>query len=469
MTRLNRPMAHVAETHEGGRADPHLTPLAELRKAVATCLLWEPTFYESGDSIATRIAALCQHVAPQEIAALAVEARTTWKLRHVPLWLCVQLLRRVNIPPPHPRDWALLVRETIAAVIRRPDEMAELVRLYWHAHGGRKMLPRQLKAGLAHAFQRFSEFQLAKWNRPDVVKLRDVLFLCHAKPKEDAQARLWKRLIAGELTTPDTWEVALSAGKDKRETWTRLLSEGRLGYIALLMNLRNMLEANVDQALIESCLIEGAAGSWALPFRFVSALRAAPRLLRALDTAMERAVTTQRDKGELRPVSGSTALVVDVSGSMDDVLSSGRRKAGSTPTTRLDAASALAVLCGVLCPQLRVFTFSESLIEIPPYRGLALIGAIATSQQHRGTYLGASLNTLRDKAPDTQAFDRLLVITDEQAHDALPPCWAPHGYVLNVAPYKPGLETQGTWQRINGFSERVLDWMMAHESETNDG
>jgi len=51
-------------------------------------------------------------------------------------------------------------------------------------------------------------------------------------------------LVAGELATPDTWEVALSAGAsvDKREAWERLLAENKLGAQALLRNLRNMAE-----------------------------------------------------------------------------------------------------------------------------------------------------------------------------------------------------------------------------------
>ena len=105
-----------------------------------------------------------------------------------------------------------------------------------------------MKKGLAAAFPKFDEYALAKYDRGGPVKLRDVLFLAHAKPRDEAQAEVWKRLIAGELTTPDTWEVALSSsGADKREAWERLLREQKLGALALLRNLRNMREAGVDE------------------------------------------------------------------------------------------------------------------------------------------------------------------------------------------------------------------------------
>ena len=65
------------------------------------------------------------------------------------------------------------------------------------------------------------------------MKHRDVPFLCHAKPQHEAQAALWKKLVENTLESPDTWEVALSAGKDKRENFERLLHEGKLGGPAL--------------------------------------------------------------------------------------------------------------------------------------------------------------------------------------------------------------------------------------------
>ena len=66
------------------------------------------------------------------------------------------------------------------------------------------------------------------------VERRDVLFLCHAKLKDAEQAAVWKKLVENTLEPPDTWEVALSAGKDKRENFQRLLREGELGGMAVL-------------------------------------------------------------------------------------------------------------------------------------------------------------------------------------------------------------------------------------------
>src|SRR5271155_4039205 len=199
-------------THEGAVAQ-QVSPKAELRRTVLTCLLWEDVFYEKGSDIASRIAALVRANTANDIAALAREARMEMQLRHVPLFLTRELARRKGAGP--------LVAETLESVIQRADELSEFVALYWKEQ--KQPLSAGVKRGLARAFAKFDAYQLAKYNRDSAVKLRDVLFLCHAKPKDAAQADAWKKLVAGTLEAPDTWEVALSARKGKKETFERLL------------------------------------------------------------------------------------------------------------------------------------------------------------------------------------------------------------------------------------------------------
>jgi len=323
------PVGPKAETHEGGRADAFQKTLEELTRAVSACLLFENTFYESGTGIAERIADLCGQVAPEDVSKLAIRARHDLKLRHVPLWLCAQLAKRHR---------GRLVSDTIQAVIRRPDEMGELIALYTgkKERGKPAHLNRSLRKGIARAYPRFDAYQLGKWNRDAAVTLRDVMFLCHPKPKDEAQAAVWKALIDKTLPAPDTWEVALSSGADKQATWTRLLTPDETGrrklpYMARLMNLRNMIEAQVDLGLIRQALMDGAERSWALPFRFVTAAKHAPSLADALNEAMLRAIQPEPN------LPGMTYIILDVSGSMDDVLSA------KSTMCRWEAASALGV------------------------------------------------------------------------------------------------------------------------------
>src|SRR5215471_17772099 len=241
MARINIPWMKSGglRTHEGAPAR-QVTPELQLRRSVLACMLWEDQFYEDGVAIAGRIRELVAQVPAEKVAALAIEAREKMKLRHAPLLLVREMARL--------KTHRHLVSESLVRVVQRADELAEFVALYWS--DGKQPLSAQVKKGLAGAFTKFDEYALAKYNRAAPVKLRDVLFLSHAKPVDQAQADLWKRLVDGELATPDTWEVALSAGEDKRAVWERLLRENKLGALALLRNLRNMEGTQVDGALV---------------------------------------------------------------------------------------------------------------------------------------------------------------------------------------------------------------------------
>jgi len=433
------PLPVQVRTHEGGPATT-FSPQDQLRRAVLSCLLWEKNFYESGETIAQRIARLVKEVDPAYTMALARVARTQFKLRHVPLYLCVQLLARRNV-----RD----LDECIYDVVQRADEPAELVSMYWAE--GKRPLAAALKRGLAAAICKFDEYQLAKWqgNKDAKIKLRDVMFMVHAKPITDSQGTLWKRFVAGELPPPNTWEVALSAGKDKKETFTRLIAENKLGYMALLRNVRNMHDTGVDRATIESALITGAHRSRALPFRFIAAARACPPLEQAIDQAMQLAL---QGIGKL---AGVTDLLVDVSGSMDQKLST------KSDLRRVDAACGLAILLAGICEEVRVWTFSNQLVRVAPRTGMALRDAIQQSQHHSGTYLGAALNTLYQNV--TTAPRRTIVITDEQAADTV---GEPRGlgYMIDVAGNENGVG-YGKWTWISGFSEAVVGYIAAIEHE----
>jgi len=433
MARLNLLKLSELRTHEGARARV-ISPELQLRRSVLACLLWENQFYEEGVEIAGRIAELVPTVAAEKVAALAIEGREVMKLRHAPLLLVREMARH--------KSHRALVSETLARVIQRADELAEFVAIYWK--DGRVPLSGQVKKGLAAAFPKFDEYQLAKYDRGGPIKLRDVLFLCHAKPRDEAQAGVWKKLISGTLTTPDTWEVALSSGADKQEAWERLLREQKLGALALLRNLRNMREAGVDEPLVLAAL-GSMSTARVLPFRFLAAARYAPQWEEALEQAMLKSVAASEK------LPGKTIMLVDVSGSMTAPLS--RR----SEMLRTDAAYGLAVLLREIAEKVAVYSFSDNLVEVPARRGFALRDAIDASQRHNGTYLGKAIEELNRK----EKYDRLIVITDEQAHDRVA---EPNrkGYAINVASYKNGVG-YGKWTHIDGWSEAVIEYIRALE------
>ena len=441
MVRLNKIVR--AFTREAARAR-RFTPEMELKRALMNCLLWEDQFYEDGVAIADRIKALVPKVAPAKVAELAIEAREVMKLRHAPLLVIREMARN--------EKHRSLVADTLYRAIQRPDEMTELLAIYWADALGpmqqrkRQPVSAQVKKGLARALTKFDAYQLAKWDRDGAVRIRDVLFLVHAKPKDADQAKVWKQLVDGELASPDTWEVSLSAGKNKRETFERLIAERKLGGLALLRNLRLMQNALVPRETIAGA-IEAMRTDRILPYRFITAARYAPDFEPELEAAMLKSV-----KDHVR-LPGRTRLLIDVSGSMFATLSA------QSEMTRAEAACGLAILAREICDEVEIFTFSNEVVKVPPRRGFALRDAIINSQPHGGTYLGKAVTEIDRKG------DRLIVFTDEQSHDQVPEPRA-RGTMVNVASYQHGVG-HGAWTRVNGFSEAVVAWIAASETALN--
>lgn len=457
MAKLNtKSKAPVQYTHEGAVAS-RSSKQQQLERSVMSCLLWEDSFYEDGETIASRISNLVKQNDAKFVSNLAIKVREEMKLRHVPLLLVREMARN-----PEQR---YLVAYTLERVIQRADELTEFLAIYWKDDANQP-LAAQVKKGLARAFNKFDEFSLARYNTDSDIKLRDVLFLTHPRPadakgrakkiaavKSDKYRRgdvyrhknsLFTKLVNNELKTPDTWETELSAGKDKKATFERLINEGKLGALALLRNLRGMTQANVDRQIIFDALTNMKTDR-VLPFRFISAAKYAPQFELQLENSMFKCLEGAEKLG------GRTILLVDVSGSMNDSVSQ------KSELTRIDAACGLAILLREICQDLQVFTFSDNIVQVPARRGFALRDAINNSQSHSSTNLGRALDHLGygEKA------DRLIVITDEQSHDKV---HAPKtkGYMLNVASYQNGVG-YGKWQTINGWSESVVKYIVELE------
>ena len=296
------------KNYEGAKAYA-MTPELELYSAVVTASLSD-TFYEKQDERVERIAQLISKVSPEFVARLAVYTRTQMHLRSIPLLLLVELAKVHNGDN--------LVARAVEKTVLRADEIMELLMCYqWRnpSDGIKKLgkLSRQIQNGLQRAFNRFDEYQFAKYNRDNLeVKLRDALFLVHPKAKDEQQQVLFDKIVNDKLETPYTWETELSAlGQQKfesdelkqeafRKKWEELIDSRKLGYMALMRNLRNMLQANVSIRQMQKvgywiCDDESVAESKQLPFRYLSAYREVEkidsvhttRLLNALEAAVK--------------------------------------------------------------------------------------------------------------------------------------------------------------------------------------
>lgn len=438
MSALNKQKSKYTErTHEGARVKP-ITAEQKLTRLTLANMLWENSFYMNGSDAAEQIAETVKLVSPSFTSDLAKKARNEYKLRHVPLLLMRELARH-----------GTLKAADLAEVIQRPDELSEFLAIYWK--DGKQPIANQVKKGLAKALTKFNEYQLAKWDKNNTnISIRDVMFLSHPKPVKPEQAILFNKLANEALDTPDTWEVQLSAGADKKETFERLMSENKLGALAYLRNLRNMVHSGVDDSMI----IEYGSKlntEKVLPFRFISAARHVQHFHKMYDMLEDLMLKSLKEHEKL---SGKTALLVDVSGSMF-----GTKISKKSDLDRFDAAAALAILCREVCEGVDIFTYSEGLVKVRDIHGFSLVRALKDSQPHRGTYLGEALKSLEDR---TSGYDRIIVFTDEQSADVPKLPKGSKGYIINVANYANGINEQ-QWTTITGFSEAVIDYIQAVE------
>jgi 60 kDa SS-A/Ro ribonucleoprotein len=460
--------------NEGIRA-VNKSPEDQLSRLLFTCMLWEDNFYSDGKTVADQMAALVPQCRPDYVAAAAYHARSNLNLRHAPLQIVREMLRH----PEHKK----LVGKLLPDVIQRPDEINEFMSLYWK--DGKTAIAKQAKIGLGKTFAKFNAYQLAKWDKDAEIKLRDVMFLVHAKPadatgitKEQRKVayqggapldlqyseKLYKELIDGELTPADTWEERLSAGADKKATFEAMMLSKELGALAFLRNLRNMKEADVDREIIRLYSQEVKLDR-VLPYRFIAAARAVPGYEDILEPMMFRVMAGQPK------LPGKTAVILDISPSMKaplaqsaekekrDAWARSKGKAVLPPLTRKDAALGLGIMARELFDEVDFFSVSSDLAAVPPRRGFALGDALYQSQQPNGTKLGLAMTKI-----NAMGYDRVIMLTDEESQDRVPNPTAPKAYMINVASSQHGVGF-GHWVTVSGFSEAVLDYIVRLETD----
>jgi 60 kDa SS-A/Ro ribonucleoprotein len=415
--------------HEGAKAYA-LTPEVELYSAVVTTML-NDSHYEKSDQRLARIQELIGKVDPVFVAKLAVYVREQMYLRSAPVVLLGELAKV------HNGDG--LVGQAIGRAVQRPDEITELLAYYQvtNQRAGTKKLNRlskQMQKGLATAFNKFDEYQFAKYNKDTAVKLRDALFLVHPKAKNEIQQAVFNKIVAGSLNTPYTWETELSAlgqvlfvseaekNAAVRAKWEELIDSGRLGYMAALRNLRNMLEAGISEMHVEKvCALlaneKAVRNAKQLPFRFLSAYRElkalqlghVPMLLEALEDAVYASVANLRGFGSQTRV----VVACDVSGSMQKAVSP------KSKVLLYDIGLLLGMLLQAKCKNVLSGMFGNSwkTVALPEKHILANVDEFYRREGEVG-YATNGYLVLDDLIRRKYKADKIMLFTDTQLWDS---------------------------------------------------
>ena len=430
-----------------------------LRRVVLANLLWEDIAYVDGKTVANEIARLIPLCPAHEVFNIALEARRDQKLRHTPLFVAREMCRY----PEH----RLFVAELLPLIITRADMLTDFVAIYWK--NGKEPLCNQAKKGLAEAFYNFNEYKFAKYDRDSAIKLRDVMFMVHPKPRNEYETVLFKKIADRTLETPDTWEVALSTGADKKETWTRLINEGKLGGLAMLRNINNMKKADVEFDTIVKGL-ETLKSSMLLPLDYLKAVRMNEEFGGYIEDAMLKSYEN------LPKLPGKTLFIVDVSGSMGNTTSS------YSHFSRLDHACAMAMLAANQCEKYKLVATAgddwkrEGAHEHIKYpmKGFGIAKQISNTRdnvRHGGIFTRQCLEWCREQFKDEE-FDRIIIFSDSQDCDhpdkRIPKPFGKHNYICDVSAHAKGINYKGVWDaEISGFSDKFITFIAAYEGIAN--
>jgi hypothetical protein len=237
---------------------------------------------------------------PEAVLQEAVRLRQVEHIRTTPQ---VILVRAAHHPQVRGTS---LIRQYAPGIIQRADEPAVGMAYQMTRYG--KPIPNALKRAWKAALERYNDYSLAKYRMESrQVKTVDVVNLVH--PRSESVDKLAKGTLHLEN---ETWEAIISAKGSTREAWSEAL--GVMGHMALLRNLRNLLEHDVPPQSFQEQLLTGAVDGKQLPFRYYSAFRAVEKLAPpSLQDVIEQCMVTAL--GNLPRFQGRVMSLCDNSGS----------------------------------------------------------------------------------------------------------------------------------------------------------
>lgn len=431
-------------------------------------------FYRSQNQTFEALKVVMEKCDPQFVAKAAIYARTQFGMRSITHILAAELAKNAS-----GTIWA---KSFYDKIVFRPDDMLEIAS-YFMAQNKGKNLPNAMKKGFAEAFNRFDTYQLAKYRADSKdVKLIDLVNLVRPRPNAKNGEGL-KALVAGELRQTDTWEAKLTqagqiADSDedkailKADAWADLLKTNKLGYFALIRNLRNILEQApemVDVVVEKLCNEKAIRQSLVLPFRLVVAykeLNANDAATRKIKAALSTAIDISCQNV---PTFEDTLVVIDNSGSMGCSM-------GKSKSTYAETAALFAMMLAKRS-NADVMEFGDSARYIKYNLDDSVLKFSANFQSLNQVGHGTNFHAIFEKA--NKAYKRIVIFSDMQG-------WQKHyaptksfdGYKqrtgANPLVYSIDLAGYGSLQfpenqvfALAGFSDKIFDLMKLLETDRN--
>lgn len=462
--------ATIKTTNKSGHVAYNMKDKEKLVSMVLTTFFGEPKYYGDNSNDLVKLATHVAQNEPKFVSNLAVYARKVYHLRSVAHVLtCIVA---------HENESKQYIKRTLTGVVERADDLTEILACYISMYG--KPIPNGLKKALASNIKKFDEYSLAKYNGgKKSFTFKDILKLTHVKPSNDEQSKLFKKVLEDNLETPITWETELSAKGNKKEVWEELIESNKLGYMAMLRNLRNILNVqpdNIDKVYAKLSDEKEVARSKQLPFRFFSAYReikgnanCSSKTLDVLEDALSHSVVN------LPKLNGKTAIFIDSSSSMTSYISK------NSSVECYDIAKLLGVLAARICDDCMVFTFhsgnswysnlnnSTEKIDISGRDGILSQANSKFRCAGGGTSMEDPFKHIIDKK---LKFDRVIILSDNETNgygkSTIQSYADKYRNALNTNLWVHAIDLQGYGTQqfcgkntnfIAGWGERVLEFI----------
>ena len=293
-------------------------------------------------------------------------------------------------------------------IMKIPSDIAEVFAAIDRLNGKRS---HALVRGAGDYLSTLGEYQLGKYkmNRK-TYNMYDLINITHA------HSAAIDKFKAGTLAVPETWETKISASKseeEKAKNWREMVEQDKLGYLALIRNLRNILKSDVDMEWINTHLIPKLTDevrikkSLVFPYQIYCAWKNKGINNYALDAAMEQAF--RLSCGNMPKLEGKNLVVLDVSGSMDAQFSAN----SSLTIKEVGAVYGAALLVSDNADFIRFGNHAKK----STYNPLDSIFNIIEDMQKNydcgyGTDIGPVFDCIKD-----QPYDRIFLISDMQVMD----------------------------------------------------
>lgn len=436
---------------------------SKLVTQVLTSFFYEKKFYGDNSAEMQETIKTVIDKEPQFVSNLAVFARRVFNMRSVPHVLTAYLAHETSGKP--------YVRSTIDGVVLRGDDLTEIMAFYLSTFG--KPIPNSLRRAIADKLVTFDEYTLAKYKGDNkAVKMRDLICLCRPRPQTSKQEDLFKRCLESRLETPLTWETELSANGNNAKTWEKLIDSGKVGYMALLRNLRNIIKANPSNIQQVYDIIqdpEHVRKSKQLPFRFLSAYKSVKdisgsKVLDVLENAVDASIEN------LPKINGTTVIAVDVSGSMRSAISA------KSDIECSEIALMLAYIANRICENAFIYAFDNNVYKLTMSSRAGILQAVDNTPIHGGgTNMGLPFQLMISEKINA---DRIIILSDNMNNSGL---WGNSPTQHYADEYRRisgndiwvhGIDLQGYGTQqfhgrktniIAGWSEKVLDFILLAE------